>query len=742
MNLFVNSIIEWDDYCENTDAAANKIPATERILFNNLEIVVTINIFTKSGLPIVRTFNELSGSFFNHDFRILKDDPYKNYLIPEDVISEKQKKSRDNAWEIIQEIINLPDLKAFDSNIRGKIISQICARKGINKKVVYSYLKRYWKRGMTKNSLLPNFSNCGGRGKTREGVNRNDTKLGKPSALSVATEENRGIRITSEIKAYFRRGLKKFYENASLKTSLKEAHQKTMEAFFKSNYEFIGEIPVPVLPSASELPTFSQFRYYYETEYRNPIREVISRRGEINYQLHYREILNNSTEMAFGPGSLYQIDATIVDLYLVSAFDRTKIIGRPVLYLVVDVFSRMVVGMAVLLEGPSWLGAMLALDNVVADKVDFCRSHGIEISSDQWNCCNLPEAILADRGEFESYNADNLVCSLNITIHNTPPYRADLKGIVERLFRTFNEKFIQFVPGAVINHRDKIGREYRLDAVLTLNEFQTLMIAHIIDYNHNKYLKSYRMDEFMIADNVERYPMDLWNWGIQNRSGHLRTLSRDVTRMNLLPRKEVTVTAKGLHFEGELYYACDSLLRDGLMMRKRGRKSPKVTIAYDPRTVDCIYLPSLDNRQITVCPLTPAAKTFLGKNLYEAQDYFSQETQKVELSQTRQYQSKAQVHAVQDYIVNNAVELTNEAFNNSLTLSNSQRLKGITDNRRIEKENERTKDPWNYPQISNNSNLELQDSNVSNSASDEYTVPRSNTNEIRALREQIKGGRR
>ncbi|WP_164907503.1 hypothetical protein [Clostridium septicum] len=45
-----------------------------------------------------------------------------------------------------------------------------------------------------------------------------------------------------------------------------------------------------------------------------------------------------------GPGSLYQIDATVADVYLVSEFNRNWIIGRPVLYMVLDSFSRMIVG--------------------------------------------------------------------------------------------------------------------------------------------------------------------------------------------------------------------------------------------------------------------------------------------------------------------------------------------------------------------------------------------------------------
>lgn len=740
MNLFVNSIIEWDDRRENDDTETNKIPIVERVLYNDSEFVVTINIFTKSGLPVIRRFDELLGSFLNRDFRILQDDPYSSFLIPEALISEKSKKYRDKAWEVIQEIISLPSLKAFDSNIRGKIISHITAKTGVKKKVIYSYLKNFWKRGMTKNALLPNFKNCGGKGKTREGIDKNETKLGKPSALSVSCGENRGIRITFEIKAYFRRGLKEFYENTS-KISLRIAYHKTLEKFFKSNYEFKGDVLVPVLPDSSELPTFEQFRYYYETEYRNPIREIKTRQGEINFQLQYREILGNSTEMAFGPGSLYQIDATVVDIYLVSSFDRTKIIGRPVLYLVVDVFSRMIVGMAVLLEGPSWLGAMLALDNAVADKVEFCAEYGIEITRAQWNCHHLTEAILADRGEFESYNADNLVSSLNMIMHNAPPYRADLKAIVERLFRIFNEKFIHFEPGAVIKHRNRGEKDYRLDAVLTINDFRALMIANILDHNHNRYLKSYRRDEFMIADNLERYPINLWNWGIQNRSGPLRTLPRDVVRMNLLPRREITVTAQGLHFERELYYACDPLLRNGLMMRKRGRKSPKVTVAYDPRTVDYVYLPSLDNRHVTVCPLTPAARTFLGRDLYESQDHFNRETQRLELAQTQQIQSKAQIHAIQSHVTNNAIEKAAEALENSPDLSNSQRLSGIRENKRLAKEAERAKSLWNYPQPNGDSNSEPD--NLNNQPSDDkYVAPLSNANEIRGLRKQIKGGKK
>ena len=66
---------------------------------------------------------------------------------------------------------------------------------------------------------------------------------------------------------------------------------------------------------------------------------------------------------------------------------------------------------------------MMALDNMVADKVEFCKQYGIDITPEQWPTHHLPEIIIADRGEFEGYSVDNLINNLNIKIENTTAYR-------------------------------------------------------------------------------------------------------------------------------------------------------------------------------------------------------------------------------------------------------------------------------------------------------------------------------
>ncbi len=132
-----------------------------------------------------------------------------------------------------------------------------------------------------------------------------------------------------------------------------------------------------------------------------------------------------------------------------SRYDRSRIVGRPVLYVVIDVFSRMIVGFYVGFEGPSWVGAMMALANTASDKVAFCKEFGIEIGADDWPCQGLPQFLLGDGGEMKGRHPETLINHFNVHVENTPPYRPDWKGVVERRFGLLPARFKAYVPGYV-----------------------------------------------------------------------------------------------------------------------------------------------------------------------------------------------------------------------------------------------------------------------------------------------------
>src|SRR5258708_6855263 len=436
-----------------------------------------IRIYGRDAQPVLVDRELLERSIECGLARVVEKDPYAHLLQPETNISPKHRKRRDESWAIISEVIQQYGEQIFRFYTRKSGLKQILQNMGCSKSRFFRMLRRFLQRGQIKNALLPLYDNCGWRDRLNDQPNdqkQDQKKLGRPGKLSAASGEPRGVNITKEILQSFRIGFKLFYEIRN-RPRLSVAYQQTMERFFNQGYkQNRNGIWVPILPEAKELPTVHQFRYWYRKE-KEPRRSQIARDGLAKHNLTGRAKLGHSTQLAFGPGSIFQIDATIGDAYFVSSLNRNWIIGRPVIYFIIDLFSRLIVGLSVTLEGPSWVGAMLALENAVTNKVAFCAEYGISIDAADWPINHLPEAIMADRGEFEGYNADQLVNAFGINVLNTAPYRADLKGVVEQHIDLSNEKVIYWIPGRV-RKRERGDRDYRLDAALDLWEFRKIMI--------------------------------------------------------------------------------------------------------------------------------------------------------------------------------------------------------------------------------------------------------------------------
>ena len=277
----------------------------------------------------------------------------------------------------------------------------------------------------------------------------------------------------------------------------------------------------------------------------------------------------------FGPCHRFEIDATIADIYLVSRFNRNWIIGRPVVYVVVDVFSRMIVGVFVGLEGPSWNGARQALLNAFRDKVSFCAAHDIHIQPQDWPCHHLPQEICADRGEMLGLAAEGIVSGLGIDLAIAPPYRPDWKSIVESRFRLLNQLTqIHWTPGGVAERIKERGqRDYRLDATLNLKEFTKIVISGILHYNHYSRQPDW-LDQDMIAQQIGATPVGIWNWGIDQGLGRPNKHADDLVKLHLMCKSTATVRAGGIYFEGRHFVEEDG--GDGMRYvraRVKGRQS-------------------------------------------------------------------------------------------------------------------------------------------------------------------------
>lgn len=673
MSVYVNSLIKYFDSDFNTKCV-------ERVLWISIELdqIVLIRIDQKeSPYPEFKSYHETIQILDTPFAIILEDDPYSDLNSPSKEYLEKHQSKRDEKWEIIKNHVDYEPYIYDISNLEV-IVGQIKKETGKRSKRIYTILREYWIGGKTKNALLPNYINSGGKGKLKR---LGKKKKGRPSKLSI--EHAEGVNATQDDMEVFEVAIRTLYKNK--KTTLKEVYVEMRGRYYISGYKMVNGIRTPILMPDNMVPTYRQFLYWYNRTY-NFKEKLLNKYGERQYYLTDRPIVGNEAEKVVGPGDTFEIDATIADIYLVSEIDRSRIIGRPVIYIVKDVYSRMVVGVYVGLEGPSWLAAMMALENTTMSKRSYCKKLGLEINDEDWPSQHLPKKIKADRGEFESANADKLVDSFGIQVINTPPYRADLKGIVERHFRILNERIkLHWVPGIV--HKDYMtrgGRDYRLDAKLTLKAFEYIIALTILEHNRT-IIKGFLLDKEMMEANIIPTPLNIWTWGVKHKSGLLKQVTRDEIRLNLMPTAKASMTGEGIFFN-KMHYICKEAFHDGQLEKAR-KKRWKINIQHDPRDVEHIYF---DKQKWS---LVDADKYFSGYRLEEVQEFqFVHETQIGNLG-TEQKQMTIDTNAIIRNKINNETKLTSSSQNKKD--SNRQRLASIRENRKNEKELQRVEEKWN-----------------------------------------------
>lgn len=679
MMLMLNDLLEY------------LVPTTRTIrllwIHPTQSVAFVIDVNATDAMPELVQLNELLSDLQTGNAKLLTIDPYLS-IMEEVSIPESHKLRRDNAWKIIADLVD-DQPSIYYPTRRAKRVAD-CVEAGLaTKPTIYLYLRRYWQRGQTPNTLLPDFRHSGAKGKIREA--NAVIKRGRPRKFG----DFSGLNITEEIRQVFRVAVARFYISDK-KFSLRGAYDQMIKDFFCERTIDAETGRVIHLPNSEiavqGFPSYGQFYYWLEQDHDRLEIKRERLRPRI-YDKDLRGLLGTSTAEAWGPCARFQLDATIADVYLVSRIDQNKIIGRPVLYIVIDVFSRMIVGIYVGLEGPSWVGAMMALANTAADKQLFCKEQGIEISADAWPCHHLPAILLGDRGEIEGSMIETLLNNFNVTVENAAAYRADWKGIVEQRFRLLPAKFKPHVPGYIdTDYRARGGKDYRLDAVLDIDQFTRIIIECVLYYNNHHEIDRYDKDADLAADNVSAVPIDLWEWGIANRSGSLRQYPETLVRFSLLPVQEATVTLNGIRFKG-IYYTCQKAIEERWFDRARQRGTWKVKISYDPRNMDEIYLhDALVSMQFQICQMTERSRAHERMSLWEIEQQQVSEKNVSANRQPRQQLASADLAASIESIVSDAVKRKST----SSVESAASRTKNIRKHRADEKQSNRQSETFRF----------------------------------------------
>lgn len=388
-----------------------------------------------------------------------------------------------------------------------------------------------------------------------------------------------------------------------------------------------------------DYPTFWQFRYFFR-QHRDPISETISRQGLKAYQRNHRPFTGSVCDYAHTIG-VYMTDATVADIYIVSSLSR-KPIGRPVIYTMVDAYSRLITGVYVGLEGGQY-ALRLLLQNTFSDKVSFCRQHGIDIDPQDWPSHHLPTKIMTDRGsEFICGPLENLCESYHIEVENLPAYRPDLKGVVEKLFDLIQSAYKPLLKGKGVIGADTQERgapDYRRQGALDLEQFTAVVLRCILFYNAKSVQTGFTRTPAMIETNTPPLAASIWNFCTEQEDCPVREATDKRLIYTLLPRMEGRITQRGVEVFGLRYTNCN-LKKRFVTAGLRGRES--VQIAYMPECMDTIWL--YENGTYTALSLVQ--KTYLGKTLAEVADV--QQREKVERTDWKKQELQAQLDLMSD----------------------------------------------------------------------------------------------
>lgn len=351
--------------------------------------------------------------------------------------------------------------------------------------------------------------------------------------------------------------IRKYYYSAK-KFSLKA----TWELMLLERYTEDGKL-------VDNHPSFSAFQhYFYAYNYHKNPQKTIARQGLSYYQRNERPAFGCARDWRTNIGA-YQIDEQESDLFLVSEHDRSQSIGRPHIYLAVDTATEMITGLHLTMDcGDAAVARLVA--NAAADKVTFCAGVGIEISKSDWPVAGMPTELITDKGnDFCGKRAEAICYRYGVDIQSVPPFRSELKPLIERTFGLLNDMYKGLLRGKGVAESDVYQRwavNYKSQSVLTLREFSQILILCIVHLNKR------------VLDDGDT-PLLRWKRSV-GFEGLLESDDQALYLMSLeRTTKKVTLSRTGFRFR-HLQYAPETM--DGLYIQD------KYHLAWDDN--DCSYV--------------------------------------------------------------------------------------------------------------------------------------------------------
>ena len=172
-----------------------------------------------------------------------------------------------------------------------------------------------------------------------------------------------------------------------------EERDRIFEEYFQDFLKFNEKITVQELydrmiekyfrDTATVPPTYRQFNYFINKRLReNHLTLKQAKMNARERRNNERLLKGNARTGVFYPGQMLEIDAVELDAYGISIKDSSRIIGRPVMYCAIDVYSECIVACSMSYQNNSILGVTNLMFSLLDDHTEEAKRYGVDISPD------------------------------------------------------------------------------------------------------------------------------------------------------------------------------------------------------------------------------------------------------------------------------------------------------------------------------------------------------------------------
>lgn len=239
----------------------------------------------------------------------------------------------------------------------------------------------------------------------------------------------------------------------------------------------------------------------------------------------------------------WEIDHTLLDVLLVDP-ETGEVIGRPYITVVLDRHSRMIMAFLIHLSAPNTETVLRTIDRAIRPKMGWLER--FPTVENEWRGRGLPRYIVPDNAaEFHAFSLIQAFNELGIEVLFPRSRGPQMKGAVERFFRTLATDLIHRLPGTTFSNTRERG-DYPSEklACMTLPDLEIAITKWIVDRYHQRGHRGLK----------GRTPAQAWKEGESKRSPRL-PVDLDTLESILAHSANVRLHHYGVEVDSQQYHS-------------------------------------------------------------------------------------------------------------------------------------------------------------------------------------------